>query len=138
MAVVIELNKSYSFNTVSYKVLAPNYTGVKNTAKMGFKQILSYPTDMYNDVVSIHQKLVSEGVANLTAPEEETYFIFEDSYGVEICMGSSWIDHPTIVLVTGILLKLDIASISTGDVPIILGTLNSLGYNNIDSTIITT
>jgi len=129
-----EFGNTYNFLTISNSVLAPEYRNMRVDGIVGFQQAVKY-AGPYRDVLTIREQLINETGLPLLPANKAKYIIFTDENGETIILAEDWIKLDTVTLVTAIELTLTISNITNDDVNIILNTLRSMGYKNIETEI---
>lgn len=131
------IGNSYNFTTISSVILNGVYKNLKLVGDIGFKQAVKY-SGVYNDVVTIRQRLVLETGVTLLPSDVVRYFLFEDTNGDEILIAEDWIITNTITTVSSVSGVFTVSNITSADITIINNMISALGYNSLDTKIINT
>ena len=128
---VFEFGNTYNFLTISKIVLPPEYRNMTVTGIMGLNQAVKL-AGVNTDVLTLREQLIRETGLPLLPASKAKYILFEDPNGKNVLLAEDWIKLDTVKLVTAITATVTIKNITNDDVNIIINTLRSMGYKDLD------
>lgn len=130
MALLFEIHKTYTFNT-----LAPSVLGVtiKNAKLLS---ILDYDTALQYENVELKYRQVFPLLPNGTVDDAKStvYYLFLAENGEKVIIAESWVDELNITLIEHINLLVSLPNVSLNDITSIRDVLNSMGYTGYEIT----
>ena len=128
---IFEFGNTYNFLTISKTVLPPEYRNMTVTGIMGLNQAVKL-AGVNTDVLTLREQLIRETGLPLLPASKAKYILFEDPNGKNILLAEDWIKLDTVKLVTAITATITVKNITNDDVNIIVNTLRSMGYKDLD------
>ena len=124
--VILELGKSYTFNTLAPAILG---TQIKNAKLLS---IMDYSTAVAYDNIDLKFRQIYPNLPNGTPDDVSAafYYRFLSESGERIILADQWIDMTTVESITHINIKVNFTQASLADISRIRDALNALGYRN--------
>lgn len=124
--VPLELNKTFTFNTLAPSILGAQ---MKNAKLLG---MMDYSTAITYDNIDLKFRQIYPVLPpnSPDQPESCIYYRFLSESGVKIVLADAWIDLTTVEVVEHINFQITLNDCSMADKDRIRDALNALGYQN--------
>lgn len=124
--VALELNKTYTFNTLAPAILGTQLVNAKLLSMMDYSTAISY------DNIDLKFRKIFPALPRGTPdqPESCVYYRFLSESGEKVILADQWIDLTTVEVIEHINFQVNFTNASMIDISRVRDALNALGYQN--------
>lgn len=127
MALVFDLKKIYTFNTLAPSKLGATIKNAKLISIVDYDSVIKYNNFIDNTYANI-LSVLPEGTP--TDPKSSIYYIFRTESGIDLCISQYWVDEQSIQVVEFISFKVTVTDAAIEDMQTVRNLLISAGITN--------
>lgn len=124
--ILLELNKTYTFNTLAPAILGTQLKNAKLLAMFDYSTAVKYD----NVDLKFRQIYPALPAGTPDQPESCIYYLFKSESDEKVVFADQWIDHTTIEVIEHIHFQVSFTDASILDMSRVRDALNALGYRN--------